>query len=70
MRKHAMVVLAVLLGMASFARGGTSYVRNGGDDAWDGQSWGTAWATIGQKRVDMGAYERPSYLTGSFMIVK
>jgi hypothetical protein len=25
---------------------------------------------VGQKRVDMGAYERPSYLTGSFMIVK
>src|SRR5262249_35668673 len=62
----AVVAGALLLALATRARGADYWVKNGGDDGHDGLSVGTAWATLVHAAATVGPGDTVHILDGSY----
>jgi len=64
--RRAAVVAAVVLVVATTARGADYWVKNGGNDGLDGLSVANAWATLVHAAAAVGAGDTVHVLDGSY----
>ena len=65
-RRVAVVAGALVIALATTARGADYWVKNGGDDGQDGLSVPTAWATLVHAAATVGPGDTVHVLDGSY----